>query len=502
MRSAATAKPDRQRHDASLSVHSGGVMRLRSRSAGPPLSAATSSAATSAATSASAYNSCRDRHCPKCQSLARAEWLGEPAIRTSRHPVFPRGLHACAATHCRHRLPEQGEWSTASCSGPAARPCAPSRPIPSTWVPRSASSRSSTRGVRTRFTIPTCIASSPAAGSPRTARGGLPAAQDFFLPVRVLSRLFRRLFLEYLREGLRCGSTGNSFHPSSSCRLDAFLAPPVFRPQVRVGGLRQTTVRRTRKQVLRLCRPLHPSRCHFQRSTARPRDGESNFAGKTIDTAAGGRRCARRRGVHSSVSDSCSSVGLSAYSILRLSRQSLSRAEAGAVPPIAAHALASEPKSEAKVDYRDRYEQLTGTSLRTCPVCHIGHMVVIETFDGLETQPPIRDTSSVLPGPRISCPDRPCASKRCETTLPCAVAGCHRAVPCAGSTPQQLPHRLPAAAETIHRVLALQECPLPQPPRRGCNAHRCGTIRHAVQSARARTSAISRAWSAPGTPTS
>jgi hypothetical protein len=23
------------------------------------------------------YNSCRDRHCPKCQSLARAQWLGD-----------------------------------------------------------------------------------------------------------------------------------------------------------------------------------------------------------------------------------------------------------------------------------------------------------------------------------------------------------------------------------------------------------------------------------------
>ena len=57
------------------------------------------------------------------------------------------------------------------------------------------------------------------------------------------------------------------------------------------------------------------------------------------------------------------------------------------------HMSPSEPKSEAKVDYRDRYEQLTGTSLRTCPVCHIGHMVVIEAFDGLKTQPPIRDTS-------------------------------------------------------------------------------------------------------------
>jgi hypothetical protein len=36
----------------------------------------TSSSATPAATSAS-FNSCRNRHCPKCQSLVRAQWLEE-----------------------------------------------------------------------------------------------------------------------------------------------------------------------------------------------------------------------------------------------------------------------------------------------------------------------------------------------------------------------------------------------------------------------------------------
>src|SRR5438046_236090 len=29
------------------------------------------------------YNSCRDRHCPKCQSLARAEWLDSASPRYS-----------------------------------------------------------------------------------------------------------------------------------------------------------------------------------------------------------------------------------------------------------------------------------------------------------------------------------------------------------------------------------------------------------------------------------
>jgi Putative transposase len=43
-----------------------------------------------------------------------------------------------------------------------------------------------------------------------------------------------------------------------------------------------------------------------------------------------------------------------------------------------------EPKSKEKnKDYRDYYEELTGTSLKTCPICHQGHMAVIEIFEGL-----------------------------------------------------------------------------------------------------------------------
>jgi hypothetical protein len=34
--------------------------------------------------------------------------------------------------------------------------------------------------------------------------------------------------------------------------------------------------------------------------------------------------------------------------------------------------------TEAPADYRDRFEALTGQSLRECPHCHVGTMVVIE----------------------------------------------------------------------------------------------------------------------------
>jgi hypothetical protein len=37
--------------------------------------------------------------------------------------------------------------------------------------------------------------------------------------------------------------------------------------------------------------------------------------------------------------------------------------------------VSEPPALDATRDYRDRYEELTGDSLRTCPICHQGHMV-------------------------------------------------------------------------------------------------------------------------------
>jgi hypothetical protein len=36
--------------------------------------------------------------------------------------------------------------------------------------------------------------------------------------------------------------------------------------------------------------------------------------------------------------------------------------------------------AEVPLDYRDRYQRLTGKSLRDCPKCGHGHMLCIETF--------------------------------------------------------------------------------------------------------------------------
>lgn len=55
---------------------------------------------------------------------------------------------------------------------------------------------------------------------------------------------------------------------------------------------------------------------------------------------------------------------------------------------------ASPQPSEESKDYRDRYEELTGSSLRECPMCHHGRMVTVAILlPSPNRQASITDTS-------------------------------------------------------------------------------------------------------------
>lgn len=52
--------------------------------------------------------------------------------------------------------------------------------------------------------------------------------------------------------------------------------------------------------------------------------------------------------------------------------------------------LAGPASPQDKPDYRELYEQLTGNSLRECPVCHAGHMVAIPVLPPRTGRHPLR----------------------------------------------------------------------------------------------------------------
>ena len=54
-----------------------------------------------------AYNSCRNRHCPKCQGAAAREWLAEREAELLPVPYF-HVVYTLPAQIARHRLSEQG----------------------------------------------------------------------------------------------------------------------------------------------------------------------------------------------------------------------------------------------------------------------------------------------------------------------------------------------------------------------------------------------------------
>src|SRR5881227_1125517 len=80
-----------------------------------------------------AYNSCRNRHCPKCQGAAAKQWLADREADLLPVPYYHVVHTACGDR--RHRLPEQGRDLRPSVQGlgrdpdhDCRRPQAPRRP--------------------------------------------------------------------------------------------------------------------------------------------------------------------------------------------------------------------------------------------------------------------------------------------------------------------------------------------------------------------------------------
>ena len=145
-----------------------------------------------------AYNSCRNRHCPKCQAIARDEWLAERAKELLPVPY----------SHVVFTIPQQ----LAPLALQNQRVCYSLlfRAVSETLQEIAADPRHLGAKIGFLAVLHTwsqnllhhphvhCVV--PAGGlSPDRARW-IACRPNFFLPVRVLSRLFRGKLLAFLRE--------------------------------------------------------------------------------------------------------------------------------------------------------------------------------------------------------------------------------------------------------------------------------------------------------------
>jgi Putative transposase/Transposase zinc-binding domain len=144
------------------------------------------------------YNSCRNRHCPKCQSLAQVEWL-----RARQAELLP-----VTHFHVVFTLPER------------LAPLALQNPRPLYHLLFQAASQTLLRiaadpkhlGARIGFLAilhtwgqnlfhhPHLHCVVPGGGLSADGKRWIACRPGFFLPVRVLSRLFRGLFLQGLQQ--------------------------------------------------------------------------------------------------------------------------------------------------------------------------------------------------------------------------------------------------------------------------------------------------------------
>ena len=266
-----------------------------------------------------AYNSCRNRHCPKCQGLARAQWLADRQAELLPVPYF----------HVVFTLPAPvGEIAF---QNKAAVYAILFRAAAETLATIAADPRHLGAKLGMTMVLHTwgqtlqhhphvhCVV--PGGGPSLDGTRWVACRPGFFLPVRVLSRLFRRLFLRELENAFAAGKLrffsklANLAEPQAFARrlgelrrLDwvVYAKPPFGGPRTGAG----------------LSRPLHPSCRHRQQpaALARRRQGPLHLEGLPSERQDQGDdpRCRR---VHPPVPAAHTAGRLPPHPPLRLPRQ-------------------------------------------------------------------------------------------------------------------------------------------------------------------------------------
>jgi hypothetical protein len=347
------------------------------------------------------YNSCRNRHCPKCQSLAKARWLTDRQTELLPveyfHVVFTLPEQLAMVALQNKRVVYNILFSTAA------------------ETLRTIAADPKHLGAEIGFLAvlhtwgqnllhhPHLHCVVPGGGLSEDKQRWISCRKGFFVSVKVLSRLFRRLFLEALSSAFEKGKL--TFHGSieylarpqafarllgSVCRLEwnVYAKPPFGGPQ----------------QVLDyLGRYTHRVAISNNRLLAFE-NGNVTFRWK--DYRRGNQQCVmtlpadefiRRFLLHTLPRgfQRIRQFGLIANRS-RKEKLALCRKLLGVDED---YATANQPVPS---DYKSLYESLTGESLAQCPACHSGKMSCTEILaplgrSGTRFDPTIRLVSAFRP---------------------------------------------------------------------------------------------------------
>jgi Transposase zinc-binding domain/Putative transposase len=172
------------------------------------------------------YNSCRNRHCPKCQGAAAREWLAEREAELLPVPYFhvvytlPGPIADIAYQNKRVIYDLLFRASAQTTITIAADPKHLGAKVAITSVLHTWGS-AMTHHPHVHMIV-------PGGGLSADASRWIACRPNFFLPVRVLSRLFRRLFLTMLAAAHEAGQLkffGDHAGLTDNAAFATFLAP-------------------------------------------------------------------------------------------------------------------------------------------------------------------------------------------------------------------------------------------------------------------------------------
>jgi len=335
------------------------------------------------------YNSCRNRHCPKCQSLAKAKWLearqAELLPLTYYHVVFtlPESLARLALHNARVIYNLLFRAVSETLLRIAADPKHLGARIGffavlHTWG-------------QTLMPHPHLHCVVPAGGLSPDGTGWIACRPRFLLPVRVLSALFRGLFLHYLKQAYEEGKL------QFAGELEPLASPSAFNRLLKKARKKNWAVYAKRpfggpQQVLDyLGRYTHRVAISNHRLLALE-DGRVTFSwkdyrdgDKTKEMTLQAEEFIRRFLMHV-LPDGFQKIRYFGWMANR--RRAANLALCRSLLPDA-----QQPVSPLAVkDWKERYRELTGEDLRLCPACKRGRLMAVRILNPLTSSPLMRNT--------------------------------------------------------------------------------------------------------------